>query len=54
MQREIAKVHEKLDQDRGHSFKGSTCQATNVIYVISLVMDAALTLLAGRYHLHRP
>ncbi|CAI0387238.1 unnamed protein product [Linum tenue] len=34
-----------------HSFKGSTCQATDVIDVISVVMDAAL--LAGRY-LHRP
>ncbi|CAN0901300.1 Phospholipase A2-alpha [Linum grandiflorum] len=34
-----------------HSFKGSTCEATDVIDVISVVMDAAL--LAGRY-LHRP
>ncbi|CAI0627987.1 unnamed protein product [Linum tenue] len=34
-----------------HSFKGSTCEATDVVDVISVVMDAAL--LAGRY-LHRP
>ncbi|CAL1414024.1 unnamed protein product [Linum trigynum] len=34
-----------------HGFKGSTCEATDVVDVISVVMDAAL--LAGRY-LHRP
>jgi secretory phospholipase A2 len=34
-----------------HTFKGSSCQADEVIDVISAVMEAAL--LAGRY-LHKP
>ncbi|XP_062093388.1 phospholipase A2-alpha [Humulus lupulus] len=35
----------------GHTFKGNTCDAGEVIEVISVVMEAAL--LAGRY-LHKP